>query len=253
MSSGSTAEGATANGAQMEFREQLESLFIANPLSREQMMFNLGMFTRGSLLAKILFMNEVYERVKDIPGVLIELGVWFGQNLVLLENLRAIHEPFNKQRIIVGFDTFAGYRDLSDRDARTRVMLDDTYKTPAGYKDFLANLLAVHEGNNAFGHARGNHRLVEGDAEVTVPRYFQDHPETLVAMAFFDIGTYKPTKAALEAIKPALVSGSVIVFDELTWPGAPGEAIAFKEVLSDVDFTIEKSRFFPYKAIVTIR
>src|SRR5664279_4902155 len=188
MSAGSTAEGATANVAQMEFRKQLGSLFANNPLSREEMMFNLGMFTRGSLLVKFLFMNEVYERVKDIPGVLIELGVWFGQNLVLLENLRAIHEPFNKQRIIVGFDTFAGYRDLSDRDAKTRVMIDDTYKTPPGYKDFLANLLVVHEGNNAFGHARGNHRLVEGDAALTVPRYLQDHPETLVALAFFDIG-----------------------------------------------------------------
>ncbi len=116
----------------------------------------------------------------------------------MLENLRAIHEPFNKQRIIVGFDTFAGY----DRE-------------------YLANLLAAHEGSNALGHVRGNHRLVDGDAEVTVPRYFKDHPETIVAMALFDIGVYRPTKAALETVVPALVPGSVLVFDELTGRALP--------------------------------
>jgi len=72
-------------------------------------------------------------------------------------------------------------------------------------------------------------------------------------MAFFDIGVYRPTKAALEAIVPALVPGSVIVFDELTWPGAPGEAIAFKEVLGGMRFKIEKCKFYPSKAIVTIK
>jgi hypothetical protein len=157
--------------------------------------------------------------------VLVELGVWWGQNLVLLENLRAIHEPFNKQRIVVGFDTFSGYRTFTDKDIRGDVMSDGTYATPPGYRDYLASLLEAHEGANAFGHQRGNHRLVEGDATQTVPKYFADHPETLVAMAFFDIGTYLPTVEALKAMKSSLMPGSVLVFDELTWPGAPGEAI----------------------------
>ena len=209
---------------------QLETLFVESPLPRADLLFNLGMYTQGSLLAKYLVMNDIYERIKDLPGVLVEFGVGWGQTLVLLENLRAIHEPFNKQRIIVGFDTFAGY----DRE-------------------YLANLLAAHEGNNPLGQVRGNHRLIDGDAEVTVPRYFKDHPETIVAMACFDIGVYQPTKAALETVVPALVPGSVLVFDELTGPGAGGEAIAFKEVLGGASYKIEKSRHYPSKAIVTIK
>ena len=221
---------------------QLEKLFVESPLPREDLLLNLGMYTRGALLMKVLVMNDIYERIKDIPGALLEFGVGWGQNLVLLENLRAIHEPFNKQRIIVGFDTFAGYATT-----------DKTHVTPGNYCDYLASLLAAHEGSNAFGHVRGNHRLVAGDAEVTVPRYFKDHPETIVAVAFFDIGVYRPTKAALETIMPALVPGSVLVFDELTGPGAPGEAIAFKEVLGGARYKIEKSRYHPSKAIVTMK
>jgi len=250
---GTSSEGTTADAAQIAARRQMDKLFADSPLPRDELLRNLGMYTRASLLVKFLVLNDIYERVKDIPGALLEFGVWYGQNLILLENLRAIQEPFNKQRIIVGFDTFQGYTNFSDKDLKTDVMVDKTYATPGGYKDYLANLLQVHEGSNAFGHVRGNHRLIEGDAEVTVPRYFKDHPETIVAMAFFDIGVYRPTKAALEAIVPALVPGSVIVFDELTWPGAPGEAIAFKEVLGGMTFKIEKCRFYPSKAIVTIK
>lgn len=250
---GSSSEGTTADAKQLDFRKRLETMLTDSPLPTEHLLFNLGMYTRSSVLVKFLFLNDVYQRIRDIPGALMEFGVWWGQNLVLLENLRAIHEPFNKQRTVVGFDTFSGYRNFSDQDVHGDVMSDGTYATPPGYRDYLAELLTVHEGGNAFGHLRGQHRLIEGDAEQTVPQYFQEHPETIVALAIFDIGTYRPTKAALAAMKPALVPGSVIVFDELTWPGAPGEAIAFKEMFRDMNYAIEKSALYPSKAIVTIR
>ena len=61
-------------------------------------------------------------------GALIEFGTWRGQNLVLLENLRAIHEPFNKQRTIIGFDTFAGYPEAAGMAAS----LTGSYSTATG-------------------------------------------------------------------------------------------------------------------------
>ena len=49
-------------------------------------------------------------------------------------------------------------------------------------------------------------------------------------MAIFDMDIYKPTKDALEAIKPKLTKGSVLVFDELNCPQFPGEMQALHEV-----------------------
>ena len=62
-----------------------------------------------------------------------------------------------------------------------------------------------------------------------------------------------PRIAGLNAIKPHLVPGSVILVDELTWSGAPGEAIAFKEAFRDVPYRIEKCRLYPSKSIVTVQ
>jgi hypothetical protein len=245
-------EHTTAHGETFRFRDRLSEMYAQSPLNEKDLMFNLGLYVRSSLLVKFLVLDGLYRRFKSIPGTLVEFGTWWGQNLVLLENLRAIHEPFNKQRTIIGFDTFSGYPASAGMEKES-TQTHGGYQTAADYQSYLAELLEVHEGNNAFGHIRGNHKLVCGNVEETAPKYFKDHPETIVAFAFFDMGPYEPTVAALRAIKPQLLPGSILLFDELTWPGAPGEAIAFKETFKDVNYRIEKCELYPSKSIVIVQ
>lgn len=242
-----------ATDQQQQNRSELQKLFEQTPLGSEDLLFNLGLYTRGSLLAKYLVMNDLYQRIKDIPGHILEFGVWYGLNMVLLENLRAIYEPFNKQRIIAGFDTFTGYKNFSDKDKKSKSFEKGAYSTPKNYEKYLEKLLQAHEGSNILGNVKGNHRLIKGDIQKTAPKYFKDYPETIVALAYMDLGNYNPTKTALEAIKPHLVPGSVVLMDQLTWEDAPGEAVAFKEVFSNLDYTIEKSIYYPSKSIVTVK
>ena len=251
MSDEAPVEATTAQAEGLASRARLREMMQASPLPPDELMFNLGLYVRSSLLVKFLVLHDVYRRIASLPGALIEFGTWRGQNLVLLENLRAIHEPFNKQRAIIGFDTFTGYPEEAGMAARS-TETHGGYNTGGTYPDYLTELLGVHESMNAFGHIRGGHRLIAGDVVETAPKFFADHPETLVAFAFFDMGPYEPTIAALKAIRPHLMPGSVLLFDELTWAGAPGEAIAFKEVFKDVRYSIEKHQFYPSKSLVTL-
>lgn len=241
----------TADKSQWDAKHALEDLFYSNPLPKTDLLFNLGLFSLSALNVKLITLHEIYQRFVTIPGMIVEFGTWWGQNLVLLENLRAIHEPFNKQRQIVGFDTFDGYQnDCSTKDKPSLVWQEHSYSTGKSYKSFLEELLKVHERNNVLGHKNGMHSLIEGDVTKTAPVYFAEHPESLVAFAYFDIGLYEPTKAAMLAIKPHLIPGSVILLDELTWSESPGEAIAFKEVFQGSKFNIEKCKYYPSKSIV---
>ena len=251
MSDEAPVEATTAQAEGLAHRERLREMMQGSPLPPDELMFNLGLYVRSSLLVKFLVLHDAYRRIASVPGALIEFGTWRGQNLVLLENLRAIHEPFNKQRPIIGFDTFAGYPEEAGMAAKS-TETHGGYNTGGSYPGYLTELLGVHEGMNAFGHIRGGHKLIAGDVVETAPKYFADHPETLVAFAFFDMGPYEPTIAALRAILPHTVPGSVLLFDELTWAGAPGEAIAFKEVFADLRYTIEKCQFYPSKSLVTL-
>lgn len=251
MSDDAPVEATTAQAEALAARARLREMMQASPLPPDELMFNLGLYVRSSLLVKFLVLSDVYRRIQSLPGVLIEFGTWRGQNLVLLENLRAIHEPFNKQRKIIGFDTFEGYPEEAGMAAKS-VETHAGYNTGGGYPAYLTELLRVHEAGNAFGHIEAGHELVAGDVMQTAPKYFADHPETLVAFAFFDMGPYEPTIAALKAIRPHLMPGSVLLFDELTWAGAPGEAIAFKEVFKGERYAIEKVPLYPSKTLVTL-
>lgn len=243
----------TASRAQLSSRERLRAMFENSPLPMEDRLFNIGMFTRSSVLVKFLVLSEIYQRVVKVPGCLIEFGTWWGQNLILLENLRAIHEPFNKQRTIIGFDTFSGYTTLSNQDKKSEVWEKNSYSTGKRYIQYLDELLKIHEGCNVLGHIQGRHKLIAGDVCRTAPAYFEQHRESIVAFAYFDMALYEPTKAALEAVKPHLVSGSILLLDELTWEESPGEAIAFKEIFSRDEVVVEKCQLYPSKAIITIR
>jgi hypothetical protein len=242
-----------ASKDQLQFRTRLLEMFKDTPLPDEHLVSNFGLYMRSSVLVKTLVLNELYEQILTVPGVIMEFGTWWGQNLVMFENLRAIYEPLNKTRKVVGFDTFSGYASFSGKDRPGDVITTGGYAVTSNYRDYLKELLAVHEGNNVLGHIRDRHETVVGDVLETVPRYFQDHPETIVALAYFDLALYEPTKACLKAIRPHLIPGSVILLDEFTWSAAPGEAIAFKELFRDANYTIRRSRYTAERAVVVMK
>ena len=172
-------------------------------------------------LSRVLYYDRLYRQIVGVPGCILEFGVQWGTTLAQLVNLRGIHEPYNHRRHIYGFDTFAG---LMNTDAGKDGALagDGDYGVYAGYEDVLGDVLALHEANCPVSHLQ-KFSLIKGDASVTAPKWAADNPHAVVAMVIFDMDIYKPTKDALEAVRPKLTRGSVLVFDELNCPSFPGE------------------------------
>ncbi len=237
---------------QIENRKNLGRLFRSRPMPEEHLMVNLGLYERSSTVAKYLYLNELYEKILPLPGVIMEFGTWYGQTMVQLMALRAIYEPYNFTRKIIGFDTFTGYRGISPKDGKSGLVAPGQYAVTKDYISYLTELLDYHEAENPMGHIK-KYELVKGDASVTIKRYLRQHPETIISLASFDMQLYKPTKACLLAIMPHLVQGSVVAMDEINAASFPGETIAFKEVLGLRKFPIFLSRYLPNRsyAIVT--
>lgn len=240
-----------ASDAQIKHREILYKLFREHPLPDDQLLVNLGLYMRSSALAKILFLNELYELILDLPGVIVEFGTWWGQNLVVFENLRAIYEPFNQSRRIIGFDTFKGYPSLSDKDRASETIKVGGYKVTENYRAYLEELIDFHEKNNVLANVK-KHQVIEGDVVETVPRFFEENPEIVIALAYFDMALYEPTKVCLETIKPHLVRGTVIMLDEFNSRDYPGETIAFKEIFKDAKYSVRRSKFMNDRTFVII-
>lgn len=232
-------------------KNRLLELFARRPMSDDELLTHAGLYLRSSHLAKILFVNELYEMIRDLPGIIMEFGVHYGQNLSLFENLRAINEPFNQNRRIVGFDTFTGYASASERERASPVIGGEGYLLPKEYPDYLREVLAYHESNNILSHIK-KHEVVVGDVVETVPAYFQEHRGDIVALAYFDLAIEVPTKVCLEAILPHTVPGSVLLMDELNFRDYDGASIAFKEVFAGRHYKIKKSRYMTDRSIVIL-
>jgi hypothetical protein len=205
-----------------------------------ELLGNLGLFMPSKHLARLLFFRDIYPLVLNTHGIIVEFGVRWGQTLALLSNLRSIYEPFNRHRRLVGFDTFEGFMGVAREDGERPASRDGDFSVTPGYEQELARLLTLHEQTNPLSHLR-RFELVKGNAVETVPAWFEAHPEAVVSLAIFDFDIYAPTKAALQAVKPRLFKGSVLVFDELADDVFPGETIAVQEVLGLNNLRIQRS------------
>ena len=128
---------------------------------------------------------------------------------------------------------------MSDKDGALCKTVDGSFSVSENYQQYLETLLGLQEALNPIPHLK-KFELVRGNAMETIPAYLKRQPETIVSLAIFDFDIYQPTKAALEAIKPHLFKGSVLVFDELADDVFPGETVALREVFKLSDLKIER-------------
>lgn len=214
---------------------------------------SLGLFMRGSVLARILAIADLYQRIVDLPGIIMDIGTWRGHTAVLCENLRAIYEPLHFNRRIACFDTFSGYVGFSEKDKSTALHSEGTYGVGgSAYAEQLRELLVLHERANAMGHNHGKHVVVEGDCRATIPRFFADRPNEVVALAFFDVNAVDPTREAFDEVWKRMVPGAIAAFWQLTRPQIPAEGRVYAEdILPKLPHRIERAATYPGLCFVT--
>jgi len=223
-------------------RKEFAEHFKNSPIPDDQLLSNMGLFLSSKALSRILFMDHLYKQIIDVMGVVMEFGTRWGPNLGEFAALRGIYEPFNRHRKIIGFDTFEGFPKIDSKDGHSDMMEVGHLTVPEGYKEYLEKVLEFQERDNPLSHIR-KFELCAGDATKTLPRYLTDNPETIIALAYFDFDVYEPTRICLEAIKPRLVRGSILGFDELNDPDSPGETLALMEVFGLNNIKLKR---YPY-------
>lgn len=228
-------------------RKEIYRLMNSYPATEDEKERSLGLFLRGSLLARILAIADIYKKVVDIPGAIFDVGTWRGQTAVVCENLRAIFEPLHFNRRIFCFDTFEGYQGFSDKDRATALHKNGTYGVGGDdYAELLRHLLVLHEKCNAMGHNSGKHKVIKGDCRETIPGFFAENPNEYVALAFFDVNSYDPTLKAFEDVWAKLVPGGIVAFWQLTRNTIPAEARVYAEhIISGYSHTLHRTQTYP--------
>jgi hypothetical protein len=240
-----------ASAEEVQAYKKLLELSRRSPIPETETLANLGLFHNRISLARLLFMNRLYLKALNTHGVIMEFGVRWGNNLALFNEFRNIYEPYNQTRKIIGFDTFGGFPSVTEQDGSSPVARVGALSVTPGYETYLEEVLLAHEQLGPRSHIK-RHELVKGDVVETLPAYLNDHPETIIALAFFDLDLYEPTRKTLEVIRPYLAKNSVVGFDELVLDEFPGETQALKEAWGLTNCEIVRDPISPQQSYLIV-
>lgn len=211
------------------FHEKQTTHFRNTPLPDNEIIDHLTLYSSHTSLRRFLFWDRMYQHIIALHGVGMVFGVRWGRDLATLQHLRTIYEPMNYTRKFIGFDTFEGFPSVHESDGHADIVHTGAYSVSPHYEENLKQLLLEREAMLPYNHLP-KVELCKGDAMETLTAYLEQHPETVVAFAYFDFDLYEPTRVCAELIKPYLCKGAVIAFDEYMSPIFPGETKAVREV-----------------------
>jgi len=214
------------------YQERKDFLRSINP---EELSDNFPLFITRQELVRYLVRYELFKKILNVKGSIVECGVYKGASLMFFAKLSAAFEPYAHYREIIGFDTFAGFPSVDNKDgsfAYVNLMSDVNL-------EILEKSIELYDRNRPIGHIP-KIKLVKGDATKTIPRYFSANPSTIVALLYLDFDIYEPTKVALEVILSRMPKGAIIVFDELNESRWSGETVALLETLNINKYELKK-------------
>ena len=187
-----------------------------------------------SRMSKILAHYELYKMVLELPGAIVECGVFKGISLIRFATFRQLlGTSFSKS--IIGFDTFGQFPETEfGPDKEMRQYHLDTAGGESISRQQLGDVLK-HKGIDC------GVELIEGDITKTVPDYLKSHPELRISLLNLDVDIYEPSVTVLEELYPRLVKGGVILLDDYGF--FPGETRAVEDYFKNKNVSIRKLPF----------
>jgi hypothetical protein len=168
--------------------------------------------SKSARLGKIIVHYELYKMINNLPGDIVEFGVFKGASLIKFATFRELFENTYSRKII-GFDVFDKFpeTDFAD-DKKYREEFIENAGESSITLESLHEILEYKKFQNV--------ELVKGDILETAPKYIADNPQLKISLLHIDVDIYEPSKIILETMYDSVVKGGLIVLDDYgTFPG----------------------------------
>lgn len=193
--------------------------------------FNDFIFSNDTkVLSKLISKSILIDKTKDIPGDIVECGVFKGSGISAWLKLKRILIP-NSMKKVIGFDIFDTknlIENLSgvDKDRMKELFEDRKFSHDKNYKSILEKIIE----NTGFN--KDSYELIDGDISITAQQFCQKRPGFKISILYLDMDLEKPTYDALSAFWDRISIGGLVIFDEYAyhqWSESLGADKFFKE------------------------
>lgn len=183
---------------------------------------------------KILAHYELFKKVLEIPGAIIECGVFKGASLARFAVFRELFgNSFSKK--IIGFDTFGEFPETNYEPDK---LVRDNFIKTAGKDSISVDQMMkvlIHKKCDQFVE------LVKGDICKTVPKYVEENPQIKISLLNLDTDIYEPSVTTLKYFWSRITTGGILILDD--YGTFPGETKAVDDYFKDKPVKIQKFSF----------
>jgi hypothetical protein len=176
---------------------------------------NLVFSSDVKLLGKLLHRFKYFLDIKDLPGDIVEIGVFKGSGVATFSKFIEIFIP-NSNKKVIGFDIF-------DSDDKSVILSKDTpidQKTMnLVYSKVNSNELSLESVSRRLDqmNIKNKYLLVKGDVADSIPKFVDENPGFRISMIYIDVDLERPTYFALKYLWDRLLPGGIVLFDEFEY------------------------------------
>ena len=165
------------------------------------------------LIGKLLHRFQFYEKIKDLPGDIVEIGVFKGSGISSFLKFIQIYNP-NSNKKVIGFDIFDSdeaktiLNKDSESDKKTMTLVYDRVdKEELSVEAVNARIKGTEISEDKF-------HLIKGDVEETLKKFIDENPGFRVALIYIDVDIERPTYISLKYLWDRLLPGGYVLFVE---------------------------------------
>ncbi len=224
--------------------DRLQDLIAKNCHSSKHLLELFPAYVRRIHLGRFLAHYELFKTIIEIPGCIVETGVYRGSSLLTFAKLMEIFSPGDRTRRVFGFDGFQGLGKFHEKDGKEDAAAGKVIGgwSARNVQTEVEELIKICNLDNFIsGHERV--RLVIGDLKETLPKFIEDNPGLRISLLHLDVDMYEATKVSLEYLFPLVVPGGLVVFDEYGMIPWAGESAAADEYFENIGYKPHYKKF----------
>ncbi|CEN81160.1 TylF/MycF/NovP-related O-methyltransferase [Paraclostridium sordellii] len=180
-------------------------------------------------IGKQLTQYELYKKIVNIPGEVLEFGVYKGASIIRFATYRELLENTYSRKII-GFDIFEEFPKTDNDDDNKFIQRFEEQGGNGISKEALEDFIKHKKINNI--------ELIKGNVFDTLDEFLEKNKQIKISLLHLDLDVYKPTKFILEKLYERMIPGGIIVFDD--YGTVKGATDAIDEFLKEKNKKIEK-------------
>ena len=158
-------------------------------------------------LQKIFTRYDLFNKTINVPGDIVECGVFKGTGQIFWLKLLRIFDEYSMKKVI-GFDTFNNFPKSILKYEKKEAL---KFLKETKYKE-----VSVGEINKKIQKIglKKRSELIKGDIIKTSANYVKKNKGFRISLLNLDLDTYEGTKAALENFYPVVSKNGIIILDE---------------------------------------